>query len=191
MKIDYSNMPNGEGRINFIFRYYFNCLRTWFLFHFKYPWVNYEGFVRVMKNTSFAKMQISMGHNVQFGEYCNIASNVKFGNHILMAGRVCFIGRKDHLFNIPGQLIWQGNRGQDGTTLVEDDVWIGHSSIIMGGVCIGKGAIIAAGSVVTKNVPPCEIWGGIPAKKIRDRFLNSNEKTRHLNYLELIKLNYI
>ncbi len=184
MKIDYSNMPNRTSRTNFILRYYFNFVRTWFLFHLVYPWVQYNGFVRVMKNTSFGKMQISMGHNVQFGEYCNIASNVKIGNNVLMAGRVCFIGRKDHMFNAPGQLIWKGKRDQDGTTIVGDDVWIGHNSTILGGVRIGDGSIIAAGSVVAKNIPPCEIWGGIPARKIKDRFENEEQKIIHLKFLK-------
>lgn len=57
---------------------------------------------------------------------------------------------------------------------------------IVGGVTIGKGAIIAAGAVVTQNVPPCEIWGGVPAKKIRDRFNNNTEKDKHIAYLEQI-----
>lgn len=181
MKIDYCNMPNGSGKINFTLRYLFNMLRTWFLFHFRYPWVKYSGFVRVMKGTTFAQnMDVRIGNNVQFGDYCNVASNVHFGNNILMAGRVSFVGRQDHTFSIPGKTIWQGERGDNGTTIIENDVWIGTASIIMSGITIGIGSIIAAGSVVTKDVPPCEIWGGVPAKKIRDRFKSEEEKRKHL-----------
>lgn len=122
-------------------------------------------------------MDITLGHNVQFGNYCNIACNVHFGNNILMAGRVCFIGKHDHEFNLPGQTIWHGERGNNGTTIVEDDVWIGTGAIIMSGITIGKGSIIAAGSVVTKDIPSCEIWGGNPAKKskivLNQRRINS------------------
>lgn len=50
---------------------------------------------------------------------------------------------------------------------IEDDVFIGAKCIILKGVTIGKGSIIAAGSVVTKSIPPFEIWGGNPAKIIR------------------------
>lgn len=177
-------MPNGSGKINFLLRYYFNKMRSWYLFSVKYPWVNYSGFVRVMRHTSFAKMNISIGHNVQFGNYCNIASNVQFGNYILMAGRVCFVGRNDHEFVTPGVYIWDGERGADGVTIVEDDVWIGHNATIIAGVTIGKGSIIAAGSVVNKDIPPCEIWGGVPAKKIADRFVDSYSKEQHLKFLE-------
>lgn len=183
MKIDYHNIPVYTNKIDFTLRYIMNILRTWYYFNFKYPWVKYHGFVRVMAHTSFAKMNITIGHNVQFGNYCNIASNVIFGNNILMAGRVCFIGRNDHIFNIPEQLIWNGERGEDGITIVEDDVWIGHSSTIIAGVTIGKGSIIAAGSIVNKDIPTCEIWGGVPAKKIRDRFQTQTEKEKHLLFL--------
>ncbi len=64
-------------------------------------------------------------------------------------------------------------------TKIENDVWIGDNVIILGGVSIGNGAIVAAGSIVTKNVEPYTIVGGIPAKKINDRF-NSDQK----NFLE-------
>ena len=49
---------------------------------------------------------------------------------------------------------------------IEDNVWIGCRSIILKGVTIGKGAVVAAGSVVTKNIPPRTVWGGSPAKFI-------------------------
>lgn len=184
MHIDYSNMPNGSNKLNFILRYIFNIIRTWYLLHICYPWVQYKGFIRIMKGTSFAKnMDITLGHNVQFGNYCNIACNVHFGNNILMAGRVCFIGKHDHEFNLPGQTIWHGERGNNGTTIVEDDVWIGTGAIIMSGITIGKGSIIAAGSVVTKNIPPCEVWGGNPAKKIKNRFKSETDKQYHLLHI--------
>ena len=100
-----------------------------------------------------------------------------------MAGKVSFIGKTDHDFSIPGQYFWDGKRGKDGTCIVEDDVWIGHGATIVGGIQIGKGSIIAAGSVVTKDVPPCEIWAGVPAKKIRDRFRSEKDKEQHLYFL--------
>lgn len=100
-----------------------------------------------------------------------------------MAGRVCFIGKHDHEFNLPGQTIWHGERGNNGTTIVEDDVWIGTGAIIMSGITIGKGSIIAAGSVVTKDIPSCEIWGGNPAKKIKNRFKSETDKQYHLLHI--------
>lgn len=63
-----------------------------------------------------------------------------------------------------------------GDIFIDDDCWIGYGSKIMSGVRVGKGAIVAAGSVVTKDVPAYSIVGGIPAKVIRYRF---GEKIRN------------
>ncbi|MBI5750778.1 MAG: acyltransferase [Hydrogenophilales bacterium] len=52
---------------------------------------------------------------------------------------------------------------------IEDDVWIGHGAIILRGVTIGAGAVVAAGALVNKDVPPYAIVGGVPAKVIRMR----------------------
>ena len=93
------------------------------------------------------------------------------------------MGRNDHQYQKVGELIWNSKRGNNGLTVIEDDVWIGHNSTIVGGLTIGAGAIIAAGAVVTKDVPPCEIWGGIPARKIKDRFGTVEDKDKHLSYI--------
>ncbi|WP_417171784.1 DapH/DapD/GlmU-related protein, partial [Alistipes putredinis] len=57
----------------------------------------------------------------------------------------------------------------DASILVEDDVWIGHGATILAGVRIGQGAIVAAGAVVNKDVPPYAIVGGVPAKILKFR----------------------
>ena len=61
-------------------------------------------------------------------------------------------------------------------TYIGDDVWIGKHSVIMTGVKIGNGAIVAAGSVVTKDVEPYTIVGGVPAKFIKMRFTDEEIK---------------
>ena len=53
---------------------------------------------------------------------------------------------------------------------IGNDVWIGENAVILGGISIGDGAVIGAGAIVTKDVPPYTIVGGVPAKKIRSRF---------------------
>lgn len=185
MKIDYSNMPNGVGKWNFTLRYIFNRVRTWYIFHVRYPWVKYHGFVRVMEGTRFAQnMDVVIGSHVQFGNGCNIASNVRFGNYVLLAANVQFVGRHDHTFLTPSVTIWDGERGDNGTTIVEDDVWIGASAIVISGVTIGKGSVVAAGSIVTCDIPPCEIWAGVPARKVKERFVSEEDKTKHLAFLE-------
>ncbi len=183
IKISYNNMPAGSNKIKFFLRFYFNVLRTWYLFNIKYPWVQNDGFVRVMPLGLFVKRDIKIGNNVQFGRGTWVSIDVHFGNNILIASRVNFVGRNDHIFDEPCRTIWNSPRGTDDLTIVNDDVWIGTSSTILAGVTIGQGAIIAAGSLLTRSVPPCEIWGGVPAKKIRDRFKNEVDAKLHLQFL--------
>jgi acetyltransferase-like isoleucine patch superfamily enzyme len=71
--------------------------------------------------------------------------------------------------------------------VIEDDVWVGYGAIIISGVRIGKGSIIASGSVVTKDVEPYSIYGGVPAKKIGNRFANDADLHEHIR---LYKLNF-
>ena len=72
----------------------------------------------------------------------------------------------DHGFATRAVPIVRQTTGGEQAITIEDDVWIGVESVILKGVTIGRGAIVAAGSVVTKSVGAYEIWGGIPAKKI-------------------------
>ena len=75
-----------------------------------------------------------------------------------------------------------------GKTIIEDDVWIGINSLILSGIKIGQGAVIAAGSVVTKDVPPYAIVGGNPAHILKYRF-NNNIINKLLN-IDFDKLEY-
>jgi len=179
-------MPKGYSKYNFSLRYIFNLIRTWILFNIKYPWVEYNGFVRVMKYTTFAKRKIILGNNVQFGRYCEISTDTFFGNNILLASRVSIIGRNDHDYSVSGQTIWNGDRKEENITVIEDDVWVGYNATILAGVTIGKGSIIAAGALVISDIPACEIWGGIPAKKLKDRFTTNDEKRIHISFLNSI-----
>jgi acetyltransferase-like isoleucine patch superfamily enzyme len=108
---------------------------------------------------------------------------LKVGNNVLCAGRVSFVGKYDHQFSTPCETIWESERKKSNSTIVEDDVWIGHGATIVGPVRIGMGAVVAAGAVVTKDIPACEIWGGVPARKIRNRFSSDADTQRHLSFL--------
>lgn len=75
-----------------------------------------------------------------------------------------------NVFGPPWSTSYDARWPNKGDTIIGNDVWIGHQSLIMPAVSIGDGAIIALRSVVTKNVPPYSIVGGNPAKMIRQRF---------------------
>lgn len=98
------------------------------------------------------------------GNYCSIASGVEFilgGNHHM-----------DHFTTYPFRAICKNKIEAltKGPIIVEDDVWIGTNAIILSGCTLGKGSVVAAGSVVTKSTPPFSIVGGNPAKVIRMRY---------------------
>jgi acetyltransferase-like isoleucine patch superfamily enzyme len=112
-----------------------------------------------------------------------IYPKVTIGNYTMLANNVAIIGG-DHEYNIPGTPTIFSGRGVLNPTLIGDDVWIGAYVKIMAGVTIGDGAIIATGSVVTKDVEPFTIYGGVPAVKIKDRFLNDDDIDQHLKMLK-------
>lgn len=110
---------------------------------------------------------IQIGHNVQINERSRIR-NVIIGNDVMIAPEVYFLHSGHHYDRQDIPMRWQGESHYP-HTIVEDDVWIGARCIIMPGRKIGKGAIVAAGSVVTKDVEPYTIVGGNPAREIKKR----------------------
>ena len=125
--------------------------------------------VNIEKGAYFANgSKISIGNNSGLGVNCKIQQNVTIGNDVMM-GEDVIIMTSSHNFedvNIPMRL--QGFLPPN-EVVIDDDVWIGSRVIILPGVQVGKGAIIGAGAVVTKNVPEYSIVGGVPAKIIKYR----------------------
>ena len=111
-------------------------------------------------------------------EGCRIGPRVKIGDYVMFAPRVVVTG-SDHRFDIPGKPMIFSGRPEIAETVIESDVWVGCGSVIMSGVRIGRGSIIGANSVVTKDVPAYEIHGGVPARKIRDRFAEGSDRDIH------------
>jgi maltose O-acetyltransferase len=111
---------------------------------------------------------IEIGDNSGIGTRCELYGKIKIGKDVMIASEVIILTRnhKFHRTDIP--MILQG-MDEEQPVIIEDDVWIGIRAIIMPGVKIGKGSIIAAGSVVTKNIGEYSIVGGVPAKLIRKR----------------------
>jgi len=112
----------------------------------------------------------TVAHEYAFVNYgCTVGVNVELGRYVMLAPRVAIVGG-DHRTDEPGvPMIFSGREIVPRTT-IEDDVWVGYGAIVMAGVRIGRGAIVAAGAIVTKDIPPYEIHGGIPARKLSDRF---------------------
>jgi len=107
------------------------------------------------------------------GKYCSIACGTKFmftsGNHKMSSLSTYPFPLFDEEWGLDGANITEA-WDNEGDIVIGNDVWIGYEAVIMQGVHIGDGAIIGTRAVVTKDVPPYTIVGGIPAKEIRKRF---------------------
>lgn len=132
--------------------------------------------------TDFENSNVLYGYGPEklvIGKYCAIASGTRF----IMAGANHFTGGVSTFpFGIFGGT-WQDDTmdivmsaPSRGDTVVGNDVWLGYQCLVMPGVTIGDGAIVAAGSVVVNDIPPYTIAGGNPAKPIRQRFDDADVK---------------
>jgi len=135
------------------------------------PSSNNESAIVVGKGTygNIVAFNDSYERTLRIGNYCSIANNV------------AFLVARDHRISTVSSYPFKQmmNYAQDsdyydaiskGDIVVDDDVWIGYNATILSGVHIAQGAIIAAGAVVTGDVPPYAIVGGVPARVIKYRF---------------------
>ncbi|MBV8731891.1 MAG: acyltransferase [Acidobacteriia bacterium] len=104
-----------------------------------------------------------MGRHTYLGVYLPIS----IGDHTII-GAYSYIISANHCFE-SREIPIQDQGFQGAPITIGEDVWIGTHVVILPGVTIGKGAIIAAGSIVNRNVPAYQIWGGVPARFIKER----------------------
>lgn len=137
----------------------------------------------------YAKHSIKIGDNFYIGKFSQIECDAEIGNNVIIANSVAIVGRYDHHYQqigIPTRLAssirdmdynWKGLFEK---VIIEDDVWIGYGAIVLSGVKISQGSIIAAGSLVTKDVDAYSIYAGSPAKKVKNRFENETDLKNHM-----------
>ena len=111
---------------------------------------------------------IEVGHRSGIGIDSIIRADLVIGSDVMMGPRVIIYGR-DHCFELTDRPMATQGMGPYERIVIEDDVWIGAQALILKGVTIGKGAIVAAGAVVTKDIPPYSIVAGNPARIVRSR----------------------
>ena len=116
---------------------------------------------------------VFIGNNTEF----NISKNIIIGNDCLIASNCKFIDHNHGFSDLNSPIRLQELAVN--SIVINGNVWIGTNCVILKGVSIGTGSIIGAGSVVNKNIPPNEIWAGIPAKFIKK---DSNLMIQNLNY---------
>lgn len=137
-----------------------------------------NGLIRIGENSVVKKYayfiltkpspSITIGRFSGIGRNCylSIKGTLTIGSYVRIGPDVCIIDQ-DHSFRRDDIIMNQPAHIEDIT--VQDDVWIGRGATILKGVTLGEGSIVAANALVNKSVPPYEIWGGIPAKKIGER----------------------
>ena len=117
-----------------------------------------------------APFRVKIGNNTHINQGCILdgRGNITIGNSVSISHRVSILTGSHDVHSKTFQALFS-------PVIIDDYVWIGINATILPGIHIGKGAVVAAGAVVTKDVPPYSIVGGIPAKTIGTR-------TRELNY---------
>lgn len=149
-----------------------NFIRNFLIFRIRYPWIKIGRNIHCQWNAYFwsPRKHIVLGSNICIGAYCIFLVDLEIGNKVLIADNVAFINRDDHQYDIVGKTMWDSGRGDKFKVVVEGDVWISHGAIVLSPARIGRGAIVAAGSVITRDVPRYAIVGGVPAKVLKMRF---------------------
>lgn len=135
----------------------------------------------------YAPNKSIIGNNVYIGKYCSIETDIKIDDDVLIGNNVGLIGKYDHDYTVIGKSIkdspWIGDdnynfKGKGLEIIIEKDVWIGFGAIVLSGVKIGRGSVVAAGSLVNKDVKPYSIVAGNPARVIGKRF-SSEDIEKH------------
>ena len=144
-----------------------------------FPWGRYlrvffaKGFiscgqrVNIERGARFSR-KVTLGDYSGIGINAQIGGRVIIGKYVLMGPDVLILHRNHGFERLDIPMFFQ-DYSDEKTNIIEDDVWIGARVIIMPGVKLGKGSVIGAGSVVTKDVEPFAIVAGNPAQFIRSR----------------------
>lgn len=118
----------------------------------------------------FKRPRLTIGDRSHCGSYFSVVvgADVTIGNDVLIANRVQIYAYDSHPLDLYKRAANEPAPAETSRPVtIEDHAWIGGGSCIMKGVTIGRGAIVAAGSVVTKDVPPLTIVAGNPARAVR------------------------
>lgn len=146
--------------------------------------------VEIGMNSDITCENVSVGDNVYLGPNTRIIStnaSVTIGSNVMLGPGVTIISG-NHRTDIVGHpmisITNEEKRPEDDEDIeIKNDVWIGANAVILKGVTIETGAIVAAGAVVTKSVPACSVVGGVPAKVLAMRF-SDQDAAIHIKAME-------
>jgi len=113
-------------------------------------------------------IKIGKDVHINYGSFIDASGGeIEIGNNVLI-GPYCVLRAANHIFSDPNTPIMKQGH-EPGKIIIEDDVWLGANVIVLPNVKIGKGSVIGAGAVVSKDIKPLTIAAGVPAKKIGTR----------------------
>jgi chloramphenicol O-acetyltransferase type B len=148
-----------------LMRWLLLLLQTTFLYRFRAVGPG----CRLDKSLFVYPGRVSLGQRVYIGRFCYLDGDINIGDFTMLASSVAVVGG-DHAFHLRDVLMIDSGRDHWKTTRIGRDCWIGHGAILLNGITIGDGSIVAAGSVVISNVPPFTVVAGNPARVVRPRF---------------------
>lgn len=160
-------MNNGGAR--FVMKYLIVRLYTALQLLFCYRFRSVGRQPRLGRRLFIFPKKVTLGDHCYIGAGSYLDGDITIGDHSMLANNVAIVGG-DHAFDRPGVMMRDGGREEWLPTILGRDVWIGHGAIILNGISVGDGAIVAAGSVVTKNVAAFSVVAGNPARHIKWRF---------------------
>lgn len=133
-----------------------------------------EGVRLRMPVVVYAPEKLSFGSQVDVGEFVVLRASggMQIGDRVLIAAHATLTTRGHPI--LPPRF----GRTVDAPIVIEDDVWIGAAAVILPGVTVGHGSIVGAGAVVTRDVPPETVVGGVPSRKIRTTADNAAPEIR-------------
>lgn len=127
--------------------------------------------VNIERNATFTP-QLSIGNNSGVGINCEVYGPVTIGDNVMMGPEVVIYTQNHSHSRVDIPMQQQGYEDFK-PVHIGNDVWIGRRAMIMPGVSIGNGVVVAAGAVVTKDIPDFSVVGGVPAKILKSRLTNS------------------
>jgi acetyltransferase-like isoleucine patch superfamily enzyme len=139
-----------------------------------------------------APHKLTIGDQVSIGPRSIVQVDGEIGDFTMIGMHVQIVGRNDHAIDEVGKpyifSTWVADRDARRGDAVHlgRDVWVGGGSIILSGITIGEGALIGAGSVVTKDVPPYTVVAGSPAREVRRRFADPADEAAHSAALDAL-----
>ncbi len=135
--------------------------------------------VRILRNVTISTSgvgKVSIGNNVHIGESTIIQSDkeITIKDNVIIGPQNIIVDFDHNYPDAKVPIVKQGHNAK--SILIEDDVWISSHCSIIKGVVIGRGSVIGAGSVVNKDIPPLSVACGLPAKIIKKRGVDVQEK---------------